>query len=283
MKKTLFALLTTTNLLAIPALAQENHLNVSFKPRLALNNLDVYHDDFMNNALSSGQELGWSFDFVYKRVTPSGLIYGAGIDVGRYTESISIRYDDLNDFRADGQFENVSYQKNIHSQWGYLSVGPFIGYEYNLDKNATKSIAIEFGIKYLFAFEGSDETTALMAKSAIDQRELKFGSYTWARGNTGYWYLGPILMEGAITYNFSLGHTKRQFFAGIMGTLNAFFFNAPGRDLSNNQSGNFMLGDFTTDINGRTQYGTPGGTYYEVLANKHTSIGLKLGMNLYRF
>lgn len=283
MKKILFTLLIATNLSAIAAFAQENHLNISFKPRLALNNLDVYHDDFMNNALSSGQELGWSVDLAYKRVTPSGLIYGGSIDVGRYTESISIRYDDLNDFRADGQFKNVSYQKNIHSQWGYLSVGPFIGYEYNLDKNATKSIAIEFGIKYLFAFEGSDVTTPLTAKSALDQKELKFGSYSWVRGNGGHWYLGPILMEGAITYNFSLGHTKRQFFAGIMGTLNAFFFNAPGRDIANNQSGNFMLGDFTTDINGRKEYGRSEGTYYEVLANKFTSMGIKLGMNLYRF
>ncbi|HTO17443.1 MAG TPA: hypothetical protein VLZ83_16880 [Edaphocola sp.] len=280
MKKTLFSFCLL--LLTINGIAQKNNIDFSFNPKIWLNQYDVYHDEFMNDAIQNRNAMpAASFNFDYSHKTPYGLIYGAGIRLGFYQESFDVIYRNLAGFRADHTIDHRISITNFYNRYGYASIGATFGYSKKLNKQSN-SIDILFGIMKMLPFNGEDVSGNIAVSKQFHYEETIIANYDWGKGSGGYAFSGPYLLEGAIVYHFTPFKTKRSFFVGINSSINAFFFNAPGRS-GNTQSGMFILNDFYTDIDGNKSYGNPDKIYGEVIANKFISLGVKLGMNLYNF
>ena len=269
--------------LSICVNAQNHQLNLSVTPKVWMNKQDVYHDDFNGNALSSENRKGISGELSFKKLTQSGFFYGAAADFGHYSQHISIFYPNLKGYRADGLLDNSKYLKGLESSFSYATLGFIVGYNLTLNKtnrNLVNTLSAEIGIKRMIPFKGFNiENETLFAKGS-DGKELAFGNYEWADGNTGVWYMGPFLFDASLLYHFKPVKNGKTFFIGLNGTINSFFFNAPGR-IGNTQSGNFVLEDYKTNLDGTKMYGTSNSRYAEVVANKYTSFGIKIGMTLF--
>ncbi|HTO17441.1 MAG TPA: hypothetical protein VLZ83_16870 [Edaphocola sp.] len=275
-------ILLSFSAIVINSFAQRNTIDMAFNPKIWLNQYDVYHDKFMNDAIQNRNAMpAASFNFDYSHKTPYGLIYGAGIQLGFYQEQFYVIYDNLRGFREDGRLDNRISVTEFNNRYGYASIGANIGYSLKLSK-PNNSLDFQFGIMKMLPFNGEYITDEIIVTEFITREPLGIADYYWFKGSGGTLFKGPTLFEGVITYRFTPKKLNRSFFVGLSGSYNASFRNGDGL-FDNPHSGFFALWEFQTQINGERKYGDPNNIYGEIIANKFISLGVKLGMNLFNF
>ncbi|MBL7705925.1 MAG: hypothetical protein JNM21_10320 [Taibaiella sp.] len=279
MKKSLFVVVGCTCYFN-NAISQENQVNLSLKPKLLFNKVDVSHDDFLDDAVHSKNQIGGSVEIGYQRITKFGFTYGGSIDFGYHAERINLYYPKLNLMRFDGEFSGMIFNEDINTGFAYFAVGPTVGYEFRM--NSSSSFWVEFAAKKIIPLTSNKENVPVTALDNLNNETSAFAFYDRKFTNEGYSFIGPLLIEGAITYHFNSARGKRKYYVGIMSTLSSNSFSQPS-GLERVQNGNFILKDFVIGPWGE-RYGSEGQeNYYEVVRNKFVSIGLKIGVNLFTF
>jgi len=257
-------------------IAQKNSIEVSLLPRVWLSQFDVQHDDFENDAMSSANRAAYGAELSYRKQLSSKFNVGLSAGYGRYSDKLIIRYsgEQMIKLHEGGKYNFLGGWNGIYqTETGYFSLSLFGGYTKHL-KNSNW-IGVDFGIRKLFFTNGDAPFPVNMYAGTLYRAGFEFGAIEWGYGNMGKNFAGPLLADLSITYNF-MNKRNRTFFAGLTGTI------CPAESL-NGQSVYTTIKDYKFDSFGNKHTVAEGMKYGEKVVPKYASIGLKLGMTLFRF
>lgn len=261
--------------------AQSNSLAISFAPRLWLNSLNVHHDDFLNDAMSASNKLNYAVDLSYKKSLSSNTALSFTSGLGRYAEKVTMNYSEVDKYylmedRAD---ESIILGTSTYgSSSEYINLG--IGFTYSKPISKSTAFAIKIGIAKLFFLNAEKSTTTQLNGWALDAHEIDdkftFAEFTWNPVANGRKWSGPWLVELGVDYRFSI-REWRIFIVGLNASL------CPLASLNGKRGEYTTLKDYKTDLKGNRHTVQEGQKYGEQFIPKYASIGLKFGVELFKF
>ncbi|WP_124634707.1 hypothetical protein [Taibaiella sp. KBW10] len=260
------------------ATAQTNSIEVSATPKVWLNSLDVYRDDFGENALSSKNRLGINADVNLRRTTKKNWTYGLGIGWGQYSERLKIRYKDFSVLWANGSYKDRSMNGTYATNIGYLSAQVFGGYIFSLPSTTktTRKLGVELGLKKMFFLQGGKGQIAQRLYVDMSNPASDFAIFKW--GSLGMdQFSGPILAELSATYYVQMKNSPHKYFVGLV--LSGFpAFQYPFYD-GEEYDGMSTLIEYKRDMSGNRTYAKKGESTFPYYA----SVGIKIGVDLFNF
>ncbi|RQO32639.1 hypothetical protein DBR32_03335 [Taibaiella sp. KBW10] len=267
------ALLTGLTIVGFNVSAQKNHIDISATPKIWLNSLDVYRDNFGEKSLSSLNRMGYTADLTYRRTTKGRWYYGVGGGYSRYSQKLRLKYDNMGFY--------IPGTSNYHSVGHYtasmdmLSAQAFVGYSIPIKQNnkVKATLDIDFGVRTMFSLQGEQYVTDTLRVKG-DHR-YDYGVLEWGLDN-----FAPVF-DLNITYRIYSQKLSRSFFVGLcLSGYPGFHYPIINDNYVNGFS---RLGDYKNDLNGNRQYGNPGEIYGEGTFPKYCSIGIRLGVELFKF
>jgi hypothetical protein len=262
-------------------LGQTNSIELSFAPRLWLNSLNVHHDDFLNDAMSASNKLNYAVDLSYKKSLSSNTALSFTSGLGRYAEKVTMNYSEVDKYylmedRAD---ESIILGTSTYgSSSEYINLG--IGFTYSKPISKSTAFAIKIGIAKLFFLNAEKSTTTQLNGWPLDAHEIDdkftFAEFTWNQVANGRKWSGPWLVELGVDYRFSI-REWRTFIVGLNASL------CPLSSLNGKRGEYATLKDYRTDLQGNRHTVPDGQRYGEQFIPKYASIGLKFGVELFKF
>lgn len=277
MKKILLYTVALT-LISTGLFAQSNSVEISATPKVWMNSMDVFHDDFNGNALSSNNQFGVNADVNYRSITTSGWTYGIGLGYGQYSEKLNIKYSDLGQFWENGSYANRGKDASYSSSSGYVTAQIFGGYIFNLPSSQSldQRLGVEIGLKKMFFLTTGGGPYEETLYADMNNPNSDFATFSW--GPLGYEkFAGPILAELNATYYLQPKNSNRKLFVGI--SVSGFpAFHYP-HTTGGRYDGMSNLVEYKRDISGNKTYAEKGESTFPF----YGSIGLKLGIDLWNF
>lgn len=266
-----------------PNLKQKD-LEVAVNPRLYFNRLNLFHDDYSPDPLStSWANMDMHFSaLTFRKTTPYGLMYGFGIDLGTRTHNLRVKYDDLSHFSDFPILKEISYDTSIRIVGYTYNARMFIGY-----KRYVKHllVGVELGLSKQFFFNGWTEEFDLR-NDAFNQSVISRRSFAHMDvyfGNGGDRFNGPLMWDAFLgVYGVEHKWLPHNCNIGLTSTL---LFGYPLRPYKEHgrQSGIVTVHNFYKNASNHRKEPSENPVLGDAYLPVDFSLGIKVGIGLYRF
>lgn len=262
-----------------------NEFQLSYNPRLYLNNVNIDNDDVPPATLSNvhSASLNTNISLEYQRNTKYGLIYGMRFEFGTRSHNVNVttkfsQYDTVSSLKTLPDSIN-----NYQSKNSYIGLNVFLGYRQNLGFMGLKNIDVEgkIGVGKIGYINGSRFNKVYWLAYFVTDTFLIYGAR--AADIDGQFGSGGVSFSGPLVGNAYLGFTKKCNY-GVIKSLNlGFTFThriiIKWFDIKDDFAKKYAqkTGEITV-INHHRLFGEEQKSGRDVFNNKEMSFGIKLGI-----
>lgn len=270
-----------------------NEIEFSFTPQYYFNKLNVHNDGVLPGLISAKNTAGFNLSIDYHRITPYGLVYGAGASFGQIGHDVTVNYKDFSFFypKKDNPVVTDSLKswhadEHVVERLNYLSLHPSVGYRFKLPGSFMNGWDVQADLScdfvfYLNGLHGGDDIDAVYTRNGTTIITPLMG-YGYEFGTPHNTIFNHFYSQYFIAYGLNLSLHK-EINRGILSDISA------GIKVTYSGNGNFhdktrgagFVGADAYDINSFSPNISHGSISHNEYRARDFSVGLKLGVGLW--